>query len=174
MHRLPRLLSTAVILGVITSSFSAPRPAAADPHEGQSVNVAVIDSVSVISGGVFPTTSSGPTGSFTDFQFFTLSVGSVSAAALGPGSVCGASGCDTVLLNVASPGMGCNTNNLTAQQQTDLVNWVATGYKLIIYDSECTPQDYSWLPFSFTTANPGARGARVTGIIPPVSRQFHF
>jgi hypothetical protein len=127
-----------------------------------SVNVAVIDSTDVINGGAFPTTTSGPTGSFTDFNFFTLTVGSVGSAALGPGGVCGASGCDTVLLNVASPGMACNTASLSAQQKSDLIDFVESGRKLIIYDSECVPQDYSWLPFSFTTANPGAQGAQGT------------
>jgi hypothetical protein len=66
------------------------------------------------------------------------------------------------LLNVGGPGISCNTNNLTSQQKTDLVSYVISGRKLIIYDSECTPQDYSWLPYSFSTANPGAQGAQGT------------
>jgi len=39
------------------------------------------------------------------------------------------------------------------------------GNKLIIYDSECTfggSVDYSWLPFPFTTDNPGATGGQGT------------
>ncbi len=36
----------------------------------QSLNVAVIDSLDVINGGTFPTATSGPTGSFTDFKFY--------------------------------------------------------------------------------------------------------
>jgi hypothetical protein len=48
------------------------------------------------------------------------------------------------------------------QQKTALVNFLATGHKLIIYDSECAPQDYSWLPYPFTTNNPGAQGAQGT------------
>lgn len=126
----------------------------------QSVNVAVIDSLFSMNGGGFPTTTSGPTGSFIDFNFYTLSVGNVSTAMLGPGGVCGSSGCDSVLLNVASSGMACNVNSLSAQQKSDLVNFVGSGYKLIIYDSECSPQDYSWLPYTFTTANPGQQGAQ--------------
>ena len=124
-----------------------------------SVNVAVVDSIYSINGGSLPTTTTGPTGSFTAFNFFTLAVGGVSAAALGPGGVCGAPGCDTVLLNVASPGMGCNVNSLSAAAKADLVSFVANSHKLIIYDPECSTQDYSWLPFPFTTANPGAMGA---------------
>jgi len=131
--------------------------------QGQpSHNVAIIDSVYVINGGSFPTTTTGPIGSFTDFTFFNLSVPNVSLTALGPGGVCGPDGCDTVLLNVASYGMYCNINNLTQQQKADLVSFVNLGRKLIIYDSECMAQDYSWLPYQFTTSNPGAMGANGT------------
>jgi hypothetical protein len=69
---------------------------------------------------------------------------------------------DTAVLNVASFAMACNTNTLTTQAQADLVSFVSSGHKLIIYDSECSPQDYSWLPYSFTTSNPGAQGAQGT------------
>ncbi len=123
-----------------------------------SLNVAVIDDVRSINGGGLPTTTSGPGGSFTAFNFYTLPVPRVGAASLGPGGVCGASGCDTVLLNVASFGMHCNIDTLSWGAKTDLVNFVATGKKLIIYDSECYPgQDYAWVPFYFRTVNPGGR-----------------
>jgi uncharacterized repeat protein (TIGR01451 family) len=125
-------------------------PAQADPHPGQSVNVAIIASTTVINGGSFPTTTSGPTGAFTDFTFTSVTPGSVNAATL--------AAFDTVLLNVASPAMGCNVNTLTSSQKTDLVNFLNGGGKLIIYDSECSPQNYSWLPRPFTTSNPGALG----------------
>jgi len=127
-----------------------------------SKNVAIIDSVTVRSGGAFPTTTAGPTGSFTDFNFFILPRGNLNLAALDSGGVCGQTICDTVLLNVANPGMACNMNNLTLQQKTDLISFVNLGRKLIIYDSECVPQDYSWLPYSFTTSNPGQMGAHGT------------
>jgi len=125
---------------------------------GPSLNVAYIDSVASINGGALPTTTSGPTGSFSAFNFFRLPVGNVNGAALAPGGVCGPSGCDTVLLNVASSGIGCNMNNLSTTAKTDLVTFVGSGKKLIIYDTECPPQDYSWLPSPFTTANPGMQG----------------
>jgi hypothetical protein len=127
-----------------------------------SLNVAIVESVTAIHGGAFPTTTSGPTGSFTDFNFFTLPLGSLSLAALQPGGVCGEPACDTVLLNVGGSGINCNTGNITAQQKADLVSFVNSGRKLIIYDSECTSQDYSWLPYPFTTVNPGALGAQGT------------
>jgi len=133
----------------------------------QSTNVAYIQTQHVANGGYFPFV-----GAFSAFNFFQLYYNQVSAANLGPGGVCGGSGCDTVLLNGASdnltgsPGR-CNVAaNLSAQAKTDLVNFVNNGGKLIIYDSECTPgQDYSWLPYPFTTANPGAYGARGTAYI---------
>jgi hypothetical protein len=118
--------------------------------------------LTVTNGGTFPSTGTGPTGSFTSFNFFTLGVSAVSAAALAPGGVCGPAGCDTVLLNVASSGMACNVGNLSTSARSALVNFVSAGKKLIIFDSECSPQDYSWLPYPFTTANPGALGAQGT------------
>ena len=152
-------LVVTLVAGVLVTLVAEVQPASADSHPGQSVNVVIIDSTSVISGGTFPTTTSGPTGAFTDFTFFFLAPASVSAAALAPGGACGAPGCDTVLLNVASRGMSCDTGNLSAAAKADLVSFVGSGKKMVIYDSECPPQDYSWLPFAFTTSNPGALGA---------------
>ena len=105
-------------------------------------------------GGCLPV--SGPSGELGDFTFTAMTPGDVSAANL--------AGYDTAVLNVASYAMACNTNNLTADQQADLVAFVESGKKLIIYDSECYPGpvDYSWLTFPFTTANPGALGAQGT------------
>jgi hypothetical protein len=115
-----------------------------------SVNVAIIGSPIIRSGGVLPTT--GPVGELGDFSFTNLAPASVSTTNL--------AAFDTVVLNVASSQMACNVNILTAQQKADLVTFIGTGKKMIIYDSECVPQDYNWLPFPFTTANPGAMGAR--------------
>jgi hypothetical protein len=73
---------------------------------------------------------------------------------------------DTVVLNMASYAMACDPDNLSAQAKTDIVAFVAGGKKLIIYDSECSEGsaglDYSWLPYPFSTANPGAQGAQGT------------
>jgi hypothetical protein len=101
-------------------------------------------------------TVSGPIGGLGDFLFSPMLPGDVSTASL--------AAYDTVVLNVASNAMACNTNNLSAQAKTDLINWVFGGGKLIIYDSECYPGpiDYSWLPYPFSTANPGALGAQGT------------
>ena len=105
-------------------------------------------------GGCLPVV--GPLGELGDFSFTAMSPADVSAATLAP--------FDTAVLNVASSAMQCDTNTLTEQQQADLIAFVEAGNKLIIYDSECYPGpvDYSWLPFPFTTANPGAMGAQGT------------
>lgn len=142
----------------------------ADPHTGQSQNVVIIGGTTLNSGvpcgfgiptdanvmrftvgGCLPV--SGPVGELGDFNFTPMDPTTVSAASLLP--------FDTAVLNVASAAMACNTNNLSPQAQADLVAFVAAGHKLIIYDSECFPGpvDYSWLPYPFTTANPGALGA---------------
>jgi hypothetical protein len=69
---------------------------------------------------------------------------------------------DTAVLNMGSSAMACDTNNLSDSAKADLIAFVADGKKLIIFDSECYPGpvDYSWMPFPFTTANPGALGAQ--------------
>jgi hypothetical protein len=141
----------------------------ADPHSGQSVNVVIIggttldtnvpcgnttgaaNSMTWTAGGCLPVT--GSTGELGDFNFTAMAPSAVSAASLGP--------FDTAVLNVASSAMACNTNTLNATQQADIIAFVASGKKLIIFDSECYPGpvDYSWLPYPFTTANPGAMGA---------------
>lgn len=153
------MITLAVVVGALAASAA---PAQADPHPGQSVNVGIVDGTSVINGGSFPTTTSGPTGAFTDFTFTNVPVASVNATTL--------AGLDTVLLNVASPGMNCNVDTLSAGQKADLVNFLNGGGKLIIYDSECAPQDYSWLPHPFTTSNPGALGG--TGTVNIVENNF--
>ena len=147
-------------------------PVQADPEINQSQNVVIIGgstldtnvpcsyyggSANVMGwtyGGCLPVT--GLAGELGDFTFTAMDPSVVSAASLAV--------YDTAVLNVASNAMACNTSTLTSQQQADLVNWVADGHKLIIFDSECYPGpvDYSWMPFPFTTANPGAKGATGT------------
>lgn len=85
------------------------------------------------------------------FTFTAMHPSAVSAASLAP--------YDTVVLNLASSAMACNSGTLNPSQKMALVAFVASGKKLIIYDSECVPVDYSWLPYPFKTANPGAMGA---------------
>lgn len=154
MNRFRLTCSTAAVtLAALCTAVLAPGPdVGATPHPGQSQNVVIIGGPVIINGGTLPT--SGLPGELGDFTFTSMSPALVSAASLTP--------FDTAVLNVASAGMGCNAGTLTAQQKTDLVAFVGAGKKLIIFDSECPPQDYSWMPFPFATSNPGAQGARGT------------
>ncbi len=111
----------------------------------------------IINGGCLPVT--GRAGELGDFTFAGLAPPSVTAAALAQ--------YDTAVINLASSGMACDTARLSAQAKTDIVAFVGSGKKLIIIDSECAAPggkglDFSWLPYPFTTANPGGQGSRGT------------
>src|SRR5438477_123497 len=87
-----------------------------------------------------------------DTPFTTTAVTAVSAATLAP--------FDTlVLVQVCNP-----RTQFTAQQLTDINNFISGGKKLIIWDADfCAPSvDYSWFAAPFTTNNPGAAGATGT------------
>jgi len=163
-------LAAGIVLLVCLMAFGGSSPAQADPELNQSVNVVIIGGSTLDTfvsncgfsytaandmtwtyGGCLPVT--GAVGELGDFTFSPMLSSAVSAASLAP--------YDTAVINLASYDMACNTNTLSAQAKTDLVDFVADGHKLIIFDSECYPGpvDYSWLPYPFTTANPGAMGA---------------
>jgi hypothetical protein len=92
---------------------------------------------------------------YAGFTFSTMGWTSVSAASL--------AAYDTVVLMVPSASIP-----LTTTQESDLVAWVSAGGKLIIYDSESASGvgvDYSWLPYPFTTRNPGAMGYSIAPIV---------
>jgi hypothetical protein len=118
--------------------------------------VAIIGSPAVMNGGTFPINGVDPTSNldFSSFTFSNLDPSNVNSQNL--------ASYDTVLLNVASYEMGCDINTLSGPAKADLVSFVGNGGKLIIYDSECSAQDYSWLPYPFTTNNPGPCGAHGT------------
>jgi len=166
-----RLPVGAIALALVMIMIVGVSPALADPHAGQSVNVVIIGGSTLDTGTPcgysYATTNanvmyysgggclplSGSAGELGDFTFTAMSPADVSAANLAP--------FDTAVLNMASWAMACNTDTLSASQKADLVDFVADGHKLIIYDSECWPGplDYSWMPFPFSTSNPGAMGA---------------
>ena len=117
-----------------------------------------------------PTTGTGPTGSLDTYHFDYATPGQVSPVSLGPGGLCGAQACDSVVLNynygyvnaslVGSTSFGTHMNCdfgglLTSGVQATLADFVRAGRKLIIYDSECSPPDYSWLPYPITVDIPG-------------------
>jgi hypothetical protein len=155
------------VLAFLAASSFGPRTADADPHPGQSEDVVIIGGSTLdptcsssnatdanvmdwTGGGCLPL--EGAVGELGDFTFTPMEPAAVSAASLAP--------FDTAVLNVASDAVRCNTNVLSPTAQADLIAFVGSGNKLIIYDSECFPGpvDYSWLPFPFTTSNPGALG----------------
>ena len=146
-------------LAVLALAAAAALPARSAMAAAQTQNLGYIDSLTVVNGGTFPTTDPA----FAAFNFYQLPIADITAAGIGPGGDCGAAGCDTILLNVASTGINCDESTaLSSAQESVLVNFVQAGGKLIIYDSECDVQDYSWLPYQFTTSNPGAQGAQGT------------
>ena len=57
---------------------------------------------------------------------------------------------------------------------TVLTNWIAAGHKLMIYDADmCGDKtSYAFLPYPFTTNNPGANGARGDRLIEVENDQF--
>ena len=73
------------------------------------MNIAIIGSKTVINGGELPTSGAD----LASFHFTNLAPGAVNTANL--------AAFDTVVLNVASPEMGCDVNTLSAQAKADLV-----------------------------------------------------
>ncbi len=158
------------IVGVVAILLLSAAIAAANPQTGQSQNVVIIggstldtgdcsgtgteaNNMGYTAGGCLPVTGSG--GELGDFTFAAMAPSAVSAASL--------ASYDTIVLNMASSAMACDPDTLTSQQKADIVSSVGSGKKLILFDSECSAGgaglDYSWLPYPFTTANPGAMGA---------------
>jgi uncharacterized repeat protein (TIGR01451 family) len=118
---------------------------------GASVNVAAVDDNS----GTYSTYVQSSTMGrvyYSDYSqtFTTVQPANVNAATL--------ANYDTLFL------FACNPSVFTAQQKADIVAFVTSGGKLIIWDSEepgyLNQWDYSWLPSPFLTAVPGAQGAR--------------
>lgn len=115
-----------------------------------SSNGSAANNMGATSGGCLPVNPE-TNANLEDFSFAPLAPTDVNANNL--------SGFDTVVLNMASSALNCNSNNLSATAKTDLIAFVGEGKKLIIYDSQCNPgPDYNWLPFPFVTNNPGVTG----------------
>lgn len=151
-------LAAAALLLAAIGVISRSGIVGANPHPGQSVDVVVCcgdglgEAADVTNGGELPVT--GSAGELGDFVFASILAADVNGANL--------AAYDTLVLNVASDELDCNVDQLSDPAKADIVSFVGGGHKLIIYDSECSPQNYSWLPFPFTTNNPGAQGAEGT------------
>jgi uncharacterized protein YkwD len=97
----------------------------------------------IIEGGFFELSSDRP-----GVTFESVPLANLDRATLDP--------YDTLVLSQV-----CSIGSLPPPMLIALTDWVASGRKLIIYDSdECSqPVDYLWLPYPFTTSNPGAQGS---------------
>jgi len=165
------ILSTTIMIALIASLPIAGIPyAAADPAEtggfvdltGSSQSIAGTDSSSLVAiiGG--PTIQFGgfisTPGGFTFTNLLAVDL-PLNLAAF-----------DTVILNAASSFVNCDLTGGGALSNADLAAIVAfmqAGGKVIIYDSECSANDFTWLPptLQFNTNNPGAQGASGTASI---------
>ena len=113
------------------------------PNTPDATAVAMVAGFSSPNGGTLPYTDT----QFDPFNFTLVPWADVTAANLTQFKI-------VVLVIDTAPQV-----NLNATQRADLVSWVNNGGKLIIYDSEQSTIDYSWLPYPFTTNNPGQLGA---------------
>lgn len=105
-----------------------------------------------------PTGGTGPTGSFLDYDFIFADPGLVTLSSLGPAGLCGAERCDTIVLSYTNGDTACSFGGrLNDGVKAALSAFVVSGGKLIIYDSECSITDYSWLPFPMTVTSIGER-----------------
>jgi PKD repeat protein len=142
----PNAISTTVTMDDFTKNVTANFAVAAMPGcNNGSVNVAFVPDPDGPGGGELPTGNSA----FSDFSFTNVPYASVNATTL--------ANYDTVVLIMCDP-----MNDTTPSQQTDIVDWVSNGGKLIIYDSECFENgtiNNSWLPYPYTTYCPGGWGA---------------
>ena len=131
------LIGSIVALMLLSTAISAK---AIIPGPG--TQVAIVPDASHDNGGTLPTLDTA----FDNFTFTNLPWANVTAGNL--------TGYQIVVLVIDYAYSG-----LDAQQVTDLMTWVFNGGKLIIYDSEMSTIDYSWLVYPFTTNNAGAMGA---------------
>ena len=124
----------------VTASVEATIP-------GPGTQVAIVPNPASTNGGVLPSTDPA----FANFTFTNLPWANVNAGNLTAYQIV------VLVIDAEAP-----SPILSPSQVTDLNNWTYYGGKLIIYDSEMSTVDYSWLPYPFTTTNPGALGATGT------------
>lgn len=130
------LIGSVVALMLLSTALSAK---AFIPGPG--TQVAIVPDASSTKDGALPTTDIA----FANFVFTDLPWGNVTGGNLTAYQIV------VFLVDDAAP-----DPLLSAQQAADLNNWVFSGGKLIIYDSEMSAVDYSWLVYPFTSYSPGA------------------
>lgn len=111
---------------------------------GPGTQVAIVPDPTSTNGGTLPSTDPA----YANFTFTNLPWANVTAGNLTSYQIV------VLVIDDLAP-----TPMLTPSQAIELNNWTYYGGKLIIYDSEMSTQDYSWLPYPFTTSNPGGLGA---------------
>jgi len=114
---------------------------------GPGTQVAIVPDPTSENGGTLPSTDPA----YANFTFTNLPWANVTAGNL--------TNYQIVVLLIDDNTTNTPTPILTPSQVIDLNNWTYNGGKLIIYDSEMSTQDYSWLPYPFITSNPGGLGA---------------
>lgn len=118
------------------------------PANNPSTAVAIVDSYNSPNGGALAHTAS----EFNIFTFTLLPWANVTTGNLTQFQI--------VVLMADTGG----EINLDETQRSELVQWVSNGGKLIMYDSELSSINYTWLPYPFSTINPGALGQGGTAV----------
>ena len=155
----PPVVPAAIEAGSVSGdSCSAGPPIAPPPVHGGSAKVLVLARKQTLYpplGYSAKDAGGSPAASiYGRIAFTRVAPGAASPALLGS-----AQGFDTVVLSQV-----CDVATaLPDSFKRALVNWVGQGHKLIIHDSDLCDDtnapDYSFLPYRFSTSNPGKRGA---------------
>ena len=139
--------SILVSLLIVAVAYFAIAPVGA-PIPGPGTQVAIVPDPTSSNGGTLPSLDAA----YANFTFTNLPWANVNAGNLTSYQIV------VLLIDYYAP-----SPPLSPSQATDLNDWVYNGGKLIIYDSEESPgPDYSWLPYGFSTSNPGGMGATGT------------
>jgi hypothetical protein len=156
---LPSLPAAVESGATAASACSATPPIAPPPARGSSAKVLVLARTDRMYPPLWYTANGysaqkPATASLARIAFTRVPPGAASAALLEP-----AVGFDTVVLSQI-----CDIKTSVPDSfKRAVVNWVGQGHKLIIHDADTCDDtnapDYSFLPYRFSTSNPGKRGA---------------
>jgi hypothetical protein len=143
-----RSLSLVLAFAMLPISLGMVRSSPAKGAPFRSRNVALVPNAYGWASGAGMMPTSG--GQLDQFNFSDLALEDISVNSLAQ--------FDTVVL------LQCSeiATSLDSSQKQAINGWIASGGKLIIYDSDACvpPPDYSWLVYPFLTDNPGQLGSR--------------